>query len=493
MVSENSIYTDISRRTNGSIMIGVVGPVRTGKSTFIKRFMETMVIPHIDNEYARERAKDELPQSGSGKTIMTVEPKFVPEEAVTLTFDSGTDVSVRLVDCVGYMVEGAAGQFENGEERLVATPWFENEIRMTEAAEIGTHKVIAEHSTIGIVVTTDGSICGIEREKYVPAESRVIRELQEIGKPFVVVVNSTDPQASAARRAADMIREKYAVPCLCLDCQNLSEADISQVMEAVLKEFPIDSVGFFFPDWLQALPENSALKQTVIGDIAESFSGVEKYGDIEGMLFRLSEKEEIQKAEQSKSTFEEGSATITLFLPRDLYYRSISEETGEEIRNDGELFSALNEMSAVKVEYDRLKEALESVREKGYGVVLPEMTQMQLEEPKIVRQGGKYSVKLKANAPAIHMMLTNIETEVTPAIGGETASEDIINFLLQGFDGDINRIWQSNIFGKSLYDIACESLTNKICSLSDSARLKLQHTLERMINEGSAGLICFLL
>ena len=493
MVSENSIYTDISRRTNGSIMIGVVGPVRTGKSTFIKRFMETMVIPHIDNEYARERAKDELPQSGSGKTIMTVEPKFVPEEAVTLTFDSGTDVSVRLVDCVGYMVEGAAGQFENGEERLVATPWFENEIRMTEAAEIGTHKVIAEHSTIGIVVTTDGSICGIEREKYVPAESRVIRELQEIGKPFVVVVNSTDPQASAARRAADMIREKYAVPCLCLDCQNLSEADISQVMEAVLKEFPIDSVGFFFPDWLQALPENSALKQTVIGDIAESFSGVEKYGDIEGMLFRLSEKEEIQKAEQSKSTFEEGSATITLFLPRDLYYRSISEETGVEIRNDGELFSALNEMSAVKVEYDRLKEALESVREKGYGVVLPEMTQMQLEEPKIVRQGGKYSVKLKANAPAIHMMLTNIETEVTPAIGGETASEDIINFLLQGFDGDINRIWQSNIFGKSLYDIACESLTNKICSLSDSARLKLQHTLERMINEGSAGLICFLL
>ena len=493
MVSENSIYTDISRRTSGSIMIGVVGPVRTGKSTFIKRFMETMVIPHIDNEYARERAKDELPQSGSGKTIMTVEPKFVPEEAVTLTFDSGTDVSVRLVDCVGYMVEGAAGQFENGEERLVATPWFENEIRMTEAAEIGTHKVIAEHSTIGIVVTTDGSICGIEREKYVPAESRVIRELQEIGKPFVVVVNSTDPQASAARRAADMIREKYAVPCLCLDCQNLSEADISQVMEAVLKEFPIDSVGFFFPDWLQALPENSALKQTVIGDIAESFSGVEKYGDIEGMLFRLSEKEEIQKAEQSKSTFEEGSATITLFLPRDLYYRSISEETGVEIRNDGELFSALNEMSAVKVEYDRLKEALESVREKGYGVVLPEMTQMQLEEPKIVRQGGKYSVKLKANAPAIHMMLTNIETEVTPAIGGETASEDIINFLLQGFDGDINRIWQSNIFGKSLYDIACESLTNKICSLSDSARLKLQHTLERMINEGSAGLICFLL
>ena len=493
MISESSIYSDISKRTNGAIMIGVVGPVRTGKSTFIKRFMETMVIPRMDNEYARERAKDELPQSGSGKTIMTSEPKFVPEEAVTLSLDGGNDISVRLVDCVGYMVEGAAGQFENGEERLVATPWFENEIRMTEAAEIGTHKVIAEHSTIGIVITTDGSICGIEREKYIPAESRVIMELQGIGKPFAVVVNSSDPHGSAAQRTAETIHEKYNVQCLCLDCQNMTETDIAQVMEAVLKEFPIESAGFFLPDWLQALPENSALKESVIGDIVESFSGVEKYGDVENMLETLSAKEEIQDAEQSKSSFGEGSVSITLYLPRELYYRSISEETGVEIRDDGELFSALSEMSAVKAEYDRLKEALESVREKGYGVVLPDMTQMQLEEPKIVRQGGKYSVKLKANAPAIHMMMTNIETEVTPAIGGETASEDIINFLLQGFDGDINRIWQSNIFGKSLYDIACESLTNKICSLSDNARIKLQHTLERMINEGSAGLICFLL
>ena len=493
MISENSIYTDISQRTNGAIMIGVVGPVRTGKSTFIKRFMETMVIPRMDNEYARERAKDELPQSGSGKTIMTSEPKFVPEEAVTLSFDGDDEISVRLVDCVGYMVDGAAGQYENGEERLVATPWFENEIRMTEAAEIGTHKVIAEHSTIGIVITTDGSICGIEREKYIPAESRVIQELQEIGKPFAVVVNSVDPHAVAAQRVAEAIQEKYNVQCLCLDCQNLTETDIAQVMEAVLKEFPIESVGFFLPDWLQALPENSALKESVMGDIIESFSGVEKYGDVESMLMTLSAKDEIQNAEQSKTSFGEGTVSITLFLPRELYYRSISEETGVEIRDDGELFSALSEMSAVKAEYDRLKEALESVQEKGYGVVLPDMTQMQLEEPKIVRQGGKYSVKLKANAPAIHMMMTNIETEVTPAIGGETASEDIINFLLQGFDGDINRIWQSNIFGKSLYDIACESLTNKICSLSDNARLKLQHTLERMINEGSAGLICFLL
>ncbi len=493
MKTETNLYADIASRTDGAILIGVVGPVRTGKSTFIKRFMDAMVIPHIENEYMRERAKDELPQSGSGKTIMTSEPKFVPEEAVTVSLDEGEQISIRMIDCVGYMVEGAAGQFENGEERLVATPWFENEISMTEAAELGTHKVICEHSTIGIVVTTDGSICGIEREKYVPAEGRVISELQSIGKPFAVVVNSTDPSSAAARRTAEEIREKYAVPCLCMDCLNMNEADIKKVLEAVTEDFPVEAVSFYLPDWLDALPSSNALKNEVISDIVESFCHVEKYKDIQNAVRMIAEKEEIHSAEKSDSAIGEGSVSVTLVLPRELYYQSISEETGVTIRNDGELFSALSEMSAIKVEFDRLKDALVSVREKGYGVVLPDMSQMQLEEPKIVRQGGKYSVKLKANAPAIHMMMTNIETEVSPAIGGETASEDIINFLLQGFDGDINRIWQSNIFGKSLYDIACDSLTNKVCSLSENTRLKLQHTLERMINEGSAGLICILL
>ena len=470
MKTETNLYADIASRTDGAILIGVVGPVRTGKSTFIKR-----------------------PQSGSGKTIMTSEPKFVPEEAVTVSLDEGEQISIRMIDCVGYMVEGAAGQFENGEERLVATPWFENEISMTEAAELGTHKVICEHSTIGIVVTTDGSICGIEREKYVPAEGRVISELQSIGKPFAVVVNSTDPSSAAARRTAEEIREKYAVPCLCMDCLNMNEADIKKVLEAVTEDFPVEAVSFYLPDWLDALPSSNALKNEVISDIVESFCHVEKYKDIQNAVRMIAEKEEIHSAEKSDSAIGEGSVSVTLVLPRELYYQSISEETGVTIRNDGELFSALSEMSAIKVEFDRLKDALVSVREKGYGVVLPDMSQMQLEEPKIVRQGGKYSVKLKANAPAIHMMMTNIETEVSPAIGGETASEDIINFLLQGFDGDINRIWQSNIFGKSLYDIACDSLTNKVCSLSENTRLKLQHTLERMINEGSAGLICILL
>lgn len=492
-MSEKTLYADIARRTGGAVMIGVVGPVRTGKSTFIKRFMETTVIPGIEDEYARERAKDELPQSGSGRTIMTSEPKFVPEEAVSMTIDGGVQLSVRLVDCVGYMVEGAAGQFENGEERLVATPWAESEIRMSEAAELGTQKVIREHSTIGIVVTTDGSICGIEREKYLRAEERVIRELQEIGKPFAVIVNSTAPHAREAEETAEQIRRRYGVECLCLDCLNMDGEDVRRVMRAVLDDFPIESVGFFLPDWLQALPESSALKEAVYSDIVESFSEIDKYRDLDRAVAAIREKEEICGCERCGSEPGEGKCSVTISIPRALYYRSISEETGVEIRNDGELFSALSEMSAAKNEYDRVREALQSAREKGYGVVLPDMAQMQMEEPKIVRQGGKYSVKLKANAPAIHLMMTNVETEVTPAIGGETASEDIINFLLQGFDGDINRIWQSNIFGKSLYDIACESLTNKVCALSDNARGKLQHTLERIINEGSAGLICILL
>ena len=492
-MSGANIYENIAQRANGAIFLGVVGPVRTGKSSYIKRFMELMVIPRIENEYAQARAQDELPLGGSGRNIMTTEPKFVPEEAVTIRLEGETEFSVRLVDCVGYMVEGALGQFEDGEERLVATPWAEEEIPMSAAAELGTQKVIREHSTIGIVVTTDGSICGIEREKYRDAEERVIRELQEIGKPFAVIVNSTEPQSRAAQETAEEIRRKYGAACLCLDVLKMDEEDIGRVMRAVLEDFPIEAVGFFLPDWLEALPETSALKEAVYGDIIECFSHVNKYRDLGSAIEAIRQKEEIGGAERSGSEPGAGRSSVTLTLPRALYYRSISEETGVEIQNDGELFSALSEMSAAKSAYERVRAALEDVKEKGYGVVLPDMEQMQLEEPRIVRQGGRYSVKLKANAPAIHLMMTRVETEVSPAIGGETASEDIISFLLQGFDGDMNRIWQSNIFGKSLYDIACESLTNKVCSLNEGARGKLQRTLERVVNEGSAGLICILL
>ena len=492
-MTDTNIYRDIAARTNGAFMLGVVGPVRTGKSTFIKRFMEKLVIPQIDNTYMRERAKDELPQSGSGKTIMTAEPKFVPEDAVTISVDESTEVSVRLVDCVGYMVDGAAGQFEDGAERLVTTPWFDHEVTLTEAAEKGTYKVIAEHSTIGIVVTCDGSICDIPRERYIAPEARVIAELQQIGKPFVVLLNSTDPQSESAQLLAADISEQYNVRCICVNCLELDEAGIAEIIRSVLEEFPLKSIGFYLPEWLDALPDDNALKTDMYEKICECAEGAEKIKDCSRAADKLAEQENISSVKIDRRDLGTGAIGVTVQLPRALYYKTISEQTGIEVKNDGDLISTLAEMSAVKLDYDKLRTALEDVRTKGYGVVMPDSSQMQLEEPQIVRQGGKYSVKLKANAPAIHMLMTNIETEVTPAIGGETASEDIINFLLQGFDGDVNRIWQSNIFGKSLYDIAEEGLTSKIEGLPDSAKAKLQETLQRIINEGSGGLICILL
>ena len=492
-MTDTTIYRDIATRTDGAFMLGVVGPVRTGKSTFIKRFMEKLVIPQIDNTYMKERAKDELPQSGSGKTIMTAEPKFVPENPVNISLAGNTELAVRLVDCVGYMVDGAAGQFEDGEERMVTTPWFDHEISMTEAAEKGTYKVITEHSTIGIVITTDGSICDIPREKYLAPEERVINELKEIGKPFIVLLNCADPESEQAVETAREISENYGVRCLRVNCLKLEEDGIACIIRSVLEEFPLKSIGLFLPEWLEALPGDNALRKEIFGNILDSCDGVCKIKDCYDSVGKLAQCENISEVNISKSDLGSGNVEVNVCLPRTLYYKTISEQTGIQVNNDGDLISTLAEMSAVKLDYDKLRSALEDVRTKGYGVVMPDSSQMQLEEPQIVRQGGKYSVKLKANAPAIHMMMTNIETEVTPAIGGETASEDIINFLLQGFDGDVNRIWQSNIFGKSLYDIAEEGLTSKIESLPQSAKDKIQETLQRIINEGSGGLICILL
>ena len=492
-MTDTGIYRDIAARTDGAFMLGVVGPVRTGKSTFIKRFMESMVIPRIDNTYMRERARDELPQSGSGRTIMTAEPKFVPEDAVAVKLDENTQMSVRLIDCVGYMVEGASGQFEDGEERLVTTPWFDHEVTMTEAAEKGTHKVISEHSTIGIVITTDGTICDIPREKYLVPEERVIRELKSIGKPFVVLLNSAAPQSEEAAATAAEIAEKYDVKCLCIDCLNTGEEELTQVLRAVLEEFPLKSVGIFMPEWLDALPDGNELKAGLFSSILEAAEDTVKIKDGYALISALGQNENISSVKLEKNDLGRGAMNISMLLPRALYDRTLREQTGITVKKDADLISTLTEMSAVKADYDKLRTALEDVRTKGYGVVMPDSAQMQLEEPQIVRQGGRYSVRLKASAPAIHMLMTNIETEVTPAIGGETASEDIINFLLQGFDGDVNRIWQSNIFGKSLNDIAEEGLNAKIEALPESAKQKLKETLQRIINEGSGGLICILL
>ena len=490
---DTTIYHDIAMRMDGAFMLGVVGPVRTGKSTFIKRFMETLVIPRIENTYMRERTKDELPQSGSGRTIMTAEPKFIPEEPVTVNLEENTEISVRLVDCVGYMVDGATGQFEDGSERMVTTPWFDHEITMTDAAEQGTRKVIAEHSTIGIVITTDGSICEIPREKYCAAEERVIRELQEIGKPFVVLLNSANPEGETARAVAAELEEKHNISCLRVNCLSLGEKEIQEILRHVLEEFPLKAMKFFLPEWFDALGEGSELKTEVFSAIRQKGQSLRKIKDASRMAEDLQLLDKVSSAGIRGKNLGNGTVSLEVQLPRSLYYTTISEQTGMKIQNDGDLISTLIDMSKIKLDYDRIRSALESVRSTGYGVVMPDSDQMRLEEPQIVRQGGKYTVKLKANAPVIHMLMTNVETEVTPAIGGETASEDIINFLLQGFDGDVNRIWQSNIFGKSLDDIAEEGLSAKILALPDGAKKKLQETLQRVINEGSGGLICILL
>jgi len=492
-MTENSIYRDIAARTDGAFLLGVVGPVRTGKSTFIKRFMETMVIPRIENTYMRERARDELPQSGSGKTIMTAEPKFVPENAVSIRLDETIELSVRLVDCVGYMVEGAAGQMEEGSERMVTTPWFDHEISITEAAEKGTRKVIAEHSTVGIVVTTDGSICEIPRENYLEAEARVIRELQEIGKPFVVLLNCVNPKAQESIALAEEIAERYQVSCTPVSCQNLQEIDIAGIVRSVLLEFPLKSLGIFLPEWLEVLDNGTPIKAELLRVIRENSEDLLRIRDVQRLLDVLTEQKQISEASVIDSDLGRGAVNLQIRLPRSLYYQTISEQTGWQIQNDGDLISILTEVSAIKADYERIREALADVREKGYGVVMPDTSQMQLEEPQIVRQGGKYAVKLKASAPAIHMLMTNVETEVTPAIAGESASEDIINFLLEGFDGDVNRIWQSNIFGKPLNTLAEEGLTAKIQSLPEDAKGKLQEALQRILNEGSGGLLCILL
>ena len=492
-MSECSIYRDLADRTGGSFLLGVVGPVRTGKSSFIKRFMETLVIPYIENPYFQERAKDELPQSASGRTIMTVEPKFVPEEAAEIKLPDGTQMSVRLIDCVGYMVDGAAGQFEDGAERMVTTPWFDHEVTITEAAEAGTEKVIRDHSSIGLVVTTDGSFGELPRESFIEAEERVIHELQELGKPFALILNSARPKDEEARKLASHLSEHYGVTCHCLNCLHMDEEDINGILNSVLEEFPIETLSIFLPDWADALPDDNDLKKSVLVQMMDRVLELGKIKDLRKMTEETQNDELISRIQCCDMALGQGRTAVRVEMPRSLYYDTLSRETGLSIENDGDLISILSDMALMRTEYEEIRSALEAVKTTGYGVVYPNAGQMQLAEPQIVRQNGKYSVRLQANAPAIHMMMTDVQTEVSPAIGGEGASEEIISFLLQGFDGDVNRIWESNIFGKSLNELAEEGLRSKIDNLPENVRMKLRETLQRMINESCSGLICLLL
>ncbi len=493
-MKNDSIYKDISQRTNGDIYIGVVGPVRTGKSTFIKNFMEKFVIPNIQNEYRQERANDELPQSASGKMIMTTEPKFVPNESVEITLDKNVKMKTRLVDCVGYLVDSATGHLDGDMPRMVRTPWSDEAIPFCDAAEIGTRKVIKDHSTIGLVVTTDGSITDIPREDYVDAETRVITELKEINKPFVVLLNSKEPTSQSTLRLAHEMEEKYDASVLPIDIANMTEEDLTNVFLRTLEEFPVSEMGFKLPSWFSSLPYEHWLKQDVISIVKNNFEKDYSLREINELIDKINSENDIfEKVSVDKTNMEDGTVKIKMDIVPSVFYRILSEESGFEISADSDIFDLMRDYSKTKCEYDKIAMALEEVRVKGYGIVTPQMEELKLEEPEIVRQGNKYGVKLKASAPSIHMIRADIETEVSPIVGSEKQSEDLVKYLLSEFENDPKKIWESNIFGKSLHELVNEGLHNKLYRMPDEAQIKLQETLQRIINEGSGGLICIIL
>ena len=492
-MEQTNIYKDISERTSGNIYIGVVGPVRTGKSTFIKKFMDTLVVPNIGDPARRERATDELPQSAADRTIMTTEPKFIPEEAVPISLDGVAELSVRMVDCVGYIVPSALGYVEGSEPRMVKTPWFEDEIPFNMAAEIGTKKVISEHSTIGLVVTTDGSISDIPREEYEEAEERVINELKEINKPFVILLNCMYPGSNHAIELSLKLSAKYSVPVMPVNCLELDDTDIRTILSKILYEFPVQEVDFEFPHWISGLSGDHWLKKELFSLIKDESTELKHIRDIETLSGILCECEHIISAKVTGIELGSGKGTLEIHTAPDLFYRIITETTGLEIKSEPELLAKLTELSDTEKKYNRVKFALEQVEATGYGIVMPSAEELTLKEPEIMRQGGQYGVKLRAEAPSIHMMRANIKTEIAPVVGSEKQSEDLIKYLLEEFEDDPIKIWDSNIFGKSLQDLVNEGLSTKLAHMPSEARQKLAETLERVINEGCSGLICIIL
>lgn len=487
------IYQDIKNRTDGDIYIGVVGPVRTGKSTFIKKFMELLVLPNIDNNYKRERAIDELPQSAGGRTIMTTEPKFIPNEAVEINLNENVKMRTRLVDCVGYLVNNALGYLEDDTPRMVKTPWSDTEMPFETAAELGTKKVIVEHSTVGIVITTDGSITDIPREDYVEPEQRVINELKELNKPFIILMNCQNPSDEYSMNLANQMTEKYQTPVMPINCENLNLDDINEIFSKLLYEFMIDKINIRFPRWINGLESGNDLKTTLFDKVKETFENTKRLKDVNDNYSKLEECEAIKKVNVDEVNLGNGVVTIGIELQDSLFYNTLTELTGVEIRNEGELFSCITSMASIKKEYDKMAYALHEVNEKGYGIVTPGIDDLILEEPEIVKQGQKYGVKLKAKAPSIHMIKIDTETEVSPLVGSEKQSEDLVKYLLSEFESNPKKIWESNIFGKSLHELVNEGLQNKLSRMPEDAQCKLQETLQRIVNEGSGGLICIIL
>ena len=487
-----NLYEDIALRTGGDIYIGVVGPVRTGKSTFIHRFMETAVIPHIEDPYRQQRARDELPQSGAGRTVMTAEPKFVPEEAVEIEL-SRQKLRVRLIDCVGYLSDAALGVAENGQPRMVRTPWFEEPVPLAEAAEYGTRKVIAEHATLGLVITTDGTVTDLARADYVEPEARILRELAELGKPYTVVVNSREPAGEEAQKTRGYIRETFGIDPVCVNCETLSEDGVSEILRCALRAFPVRQVDACLPRWLRGLPVSHPVKAAVFASFRRAAEQMVRMGDAEEAIAPVAACEYVASAELAAMEMGTGVVTLRAELSRSLFYEILSEQAGTPIHDDGELPALLHELSEARRKYDRYAEALRQVYDTGYSIVMPTLAEMTLDEPEIVRQGGRSGVRLCAEAPSVHMIRADIRTEISPVVGSEKQSEDLLAFLLKEFGEDTARIWESNIFGKSLSELVNEGLAAKLNHMPAASQGKLREALERIINEGSNGLICVIL
>lgn len=492
-MANTNIYHDIAARTGGDIYIGVVGPVRTGKSTFIKKFMENMVLPNIEDDSRRERATDELPQSSGGRTIMTTEPKFIPEDAVEISLPSNSKMKVRMIDCVGYIVPSALGYIEGEAPRMVKTPWFDDEVPFNMAAEIGTRKVISEHSTIGLVVTTDGSISEIPRTEYAEAEQRVINELKEINKPFVILLNCKEPDSPDSAALVSKMTAEYNAPVVAVNCLELNQDEISGILSQILFEFPIKEIKIDLPGWITSLNKDHWLRTAVFGKINSDAHRLEKVRDVRDFAASISENEYIRSTNVDGMNLASGSAKITVSLHPNLFFKIIEEETGIAVENEQELMRKMKELSDAQSGYQRIRNALDEVEATGYGIVLPDVDDLTLVEPEIMKQGGRYGVRLRASAPSLHIMKADIQTEVAPIVGSESQSEELIKYLLKEFEENPAMIWESNIFGTSLHELVNEGLHNKLFRMPTDARMKLRETLERVINEGCSGLICIIL